>query len=254
MKPKYSTIPVDRIADPETPMRTDMTPESVADLVASIRQVGIIEPLVVVKKGDDYEVVAGHRRLFAAGIADVTQVPCIVHEVSGMELEMLKLHENMGRAEISAVDWATHLNYLRQTYKVSNIKIAEMLGVSVSWIDQHLAILGYPESLRTALARGELSFSSARELSAITDKRTQEVYINHAVKGGVTPTLAAQWKRQANSRPPVQEGQEVDPLPVDSSLPQYNMFPICLVCGEEVPLEHNLTIQIHDYCKPPAQS
>lgn len=253
MKPKYSIIPVDRIADPETPMRTDLTPESVADLVASIKQVGVIEPLVVVKKGDGFEVVAGHRRLFAAMIASVTQVPCIIHEVSGMELEMLKLHENMGRSEVSALDWSTHLSYIKSEYKISSIKIADMLGVSVGWVDQHLAILTYPESLRTALARGEMSFSSARELSAIADKRTQEVYIHHAIKGGVTPTLAAQWKRQANQRPPVPENQEVTGPEDEGPSPQYNIFPICPVCGEEVPIEHNMTIQIHDYCKPQAK-
>ena len=254
MKGKYSIIPVDRIADPETPMRTDMTPESVADLVASIRQMGVIEPLVVVKKGDGFEVVAGHRRLFAASIADVTQVPCIVHEVTGLDLEMMKLHENMGRSEVSALDWSTHLDYLKREYKINNEKIAGMLGVSISWVDQHLAILAYPEALRTALARGELTFSAARELSQIKDARTQEVYIHHAVKGGVTPTLAAQWRRQANQRPPIQEGQEVVLPDENSSQPQYSMFPICLVCGQEVPLEHNLTIQIHDYCKPQTQS
>ena len=202
MKGKYSIIPVDRIADPEFPMRTDMTPESVADLVASIRQMGVIEPLVVIKKGDDFEVVAGHRRLFAASIADVAQVPCIVHEATGMELEMLKLHENMGRAEVSPVDWASHLHYLKNEYKVSNGKLAEMLGVSMGWVEQRVAILGYPESLRTALARGQITFSAARELSAITDPKKKEVYIDHAVRGGVTPTLAAQWKRQANQMPP----------------------------------------------------
>ena len=167
---------------------------------------------------------------------------------------MLKLHENMGRAEVSAVDWASHLNYLKNEYKVSNGKLAEMLGVSMGWVEQRVAILGYPESLRTALARGQITFSAARELSAITDPKKKEVYIDHAVRGGVTPTLAAQWNRQANQMPPTPLNQEADPPGPESTYPEYSMFPICLVCGQEVPLEHNLTIQIHDYCKPQTQS
>lgn len=250
MKAKYSMIPVDRIADPERPMRSDMAPENVIDLVASIKQVGIIEPLVVVKKGDDFEVVAGHRRLFAASIAGLTQVPCLVHEVAGLELEMMKLHENMGRSEISPIDWATHLSYLKTHYGISTEKLAEMLGASAPWVHQRLAILEYPEYLREALRRGELTFSAARELSQIKDDKTREVYTHHAVTGGVTPTLAAQWRRRANLMPPTPENQEVAVPQEESSQPQYTPFPICPVCKEEVPIEHNLTIQIHDYCKP----
>lgn len=227
-----------------------MLPENVTDLVASIKQVGIIEPLVVVKKGDDFEVVAGHRRLFAASIAGLTQVPCLVHEVTGLNLEMMKLHENMGRSDVRAIDWAAHLDYLKREYKITDDKIAEMLGVSPSWVNQHLAILNYPEYLRGALAQGHLTFSAARELSQIRDEKKREIYTHHAVKGGVTPTLAAQWRRQANQSPPTPENQEVAAPEEGNTQPEYIPYPICPVCKEEVPLEHNMTIQIHDYCKP----
>ena len=97
---KHKTIVLDRIKDPAAPLRSDLSHEAVNDLVQSIKQVGIIEPLVVRKKGDDFEVIAGHRRLVAAGIAGLTEVPCIIVKASDEQAEVLKLHENLNRNDI----------------------------------------------------------------------------------------------------------------------------------------------------------
>ena len=119
MKKELKIIPLDRIFDPEKPLRSDLSPESVADLVESIKKVGIIEPLIVATKDDGFEIIAGHRRLVAAEIAGLVEAPCLIVEAQGMDKEILKLHENLARAEINPIDWAIHLDYLK---KQSNLQ------------------------------------------------------------------------------------------------------------------------------------
>ena len=104
MKSKFELIPLDRIKDPERPMRADLTPESVDELVFSIRDVGIIQPLVVSASGDNYEVIAGHRRLLAASVAGLTEAPCIIVDTKGLDREVMKMHENIAREDINPID------------------------------------------------------------------------------------------------------------------------------------------------------
>jgi len=250
MNTNYKEISIDRILDPEAPMRSDLTKESVEDLVESIKKVGIIEPLIVRKSGENFEVIAGHRRLFACRIANKIMVPCIVRDETGLEAELLKVHENLARAEISPVDWAKHLTTLKTQYKLTTAKIAEVLGMSDAWVDQHLAILNYPEKIYTAVEDGKLSFSAARELSQIKDPIKLEVYARAAIRGGVTPGMAAQWRKEANGQRPTPTTTEENTIPENTENTPQSLDPICPVCSEAVPFTELLTIQIHARCRP----
>ena len=250
MSPKYEQIPTDRIKDPERPLRSDLSPESVADLVSSIKEIGIIEPLIVTKSDKGFELIAGHRRLVAAEIAGLTVVPCLVSEITGLDKEILKIHENVARDEINPVDWANHLAYLKEQFNVTTDKLASMLKVSPGWVSQRLGILDYPGPLLEAVKTGALAFSAARELAQIKDEVKRKVYTNAAIKGGVTPDQAAQWRREANQGKPeivptTTEAQETGP-----ELPTTSNPPICPVCNTEIALDEIITLQIHSKCQP----
>lgn len=243
-------IPIDVIFDPDLPMRTEISYESVADLVASIRQIGIIEPLVVRAVGEKYQVIAGHRRLTAAKIAQLTTVPCVVTEADDYETEIIKLHENFARAEISAVDWAKHLTRLKQHYHLTTDKLGEILGMSKAWVSQHLKILEYDAYILDALENNKISFSSARELALIKDPKTREAYVGHAVKGGVSPALAVRWRIQANqpTLPPAENTTPADTPTIETPTP--SPYLQCAVCNENIPLGEEVTLTIHHACQP----
>jgi len=250
MNSQYQEISLDRIIDPIDPMRNDLTQESVADLIESIKQVGIIEPLIVRLKGQNYEVIAGHRRLIAARLAGLTMAPCIVRKEEGLEAEILKVHENLARAEISPIDWAKHLTTLKKQYNLSTAKIGEILGMSEAWVAQHLDILNYPEKIYSAVEQGKLSFSAARELAQIKDPIKLEVYSRAAIRGGVTPALAAQWRKEANTHPLPQTiiSSDISSENADNSV-QLQLL-TCPVCKEEILPEEQLTLIIHAKCRP----
>lgn len=85
----FKLLPLELIDDPARPLRSDITPESVADLVLSIKQVGVIEPIIVKPQGERFEVIAGHRRLLAATIAKLTLLPCIIRTMGAEEGEII---------------------------------------------------------------------------------------------------------------------------------------------------------------------
>ena len=249
MKSRYQIIPLDRILDPSKPLRSDLSLESVSDLAASIKQVGIIEPLVVAKRGDAFEVIAGHRRLLAATVAGLATAPCMVTEIEELQAEILKVHENLARVDINPIDWAKHLDHLKQQYSLSNANLAQMLGMSEPWVEQHLAILRYSPELLDAVAGNKLAFTAARELAQIKDPKKRQMYTDYAVRGGVTPALAAKWRREANipalPQNPIAEENNV-PIPDRSA----STDPICPVCAQAIPLSEAVSITIHHFCRP----
>lgn len=250
MKNLSMYIPIDKINDPERPLRSNLTPESVDDLVFSIKEVGIIQPLTVCRAGKSYEVVAGHRRLLAAEICKLTEVPCIVIDTKGINKEVLKMHENIGRADINPIDWAIQLDYLKTHYNLTNAKLAETIGFSESWVSEHLEINNYPEEVLIAIQNGTLSFSSARELAKIKDKTKREVYVRSAVKGGVTPNLARQWKMEANREPLRQELETPTPTNEDDQEVNQPYEPKCAVCDQIMAFDNIVTLQVHSECQP----
>ena len=252
MKQSIKTIPTDRIKDPERPLRTNLTPESVDDLIFSIKEVGIIQPLIVCESGEGFELIAGHRRLLAAEIVHLTEVPCIVVDAKDLDKEVLKMHENIGRQDINPIDWANQLDYLKQQYKLSNAKLAEMLGFSEAWVSEHLEILNYPVEVLQAIKQGTLSFSAARELAKIRDPIRRGVYVNAAVRGGVTPAMAVRWKMEANREPMRQQTTE-EATEEKSTAELGQLSPtVCPVCNEVIPYGEIITLQVHPKCQPPA--
>ena len=192
-KTGFEVISLDLIDDPVRPLRSDLSPESVAELVASIRQWGVIEPLVVRRKGERFEVIAGHRRLVSAGIADLAQVPCYIINVSDEEAEFVKIHENLYRQEISPSDQAEHFSYLIQRLKLTPAKIARLIQKSETFVSERLQILSYPPELKEAMDSGLIKFSVAREFYRIKEMDKLREYLGYAVRSGIVPSLARKW-------------------------------------------------------------
>lgn len=245
---KFRLVSLDLIDDPAHPLRTDLSPESVEDLVVSIKHVGIIEPLVVRARGGRFEVIAGHRRLVAATIAELAEAPCYILKADDDQVEVLKIHENLYRQEISPVDQAEHFDYLIQQRKLTPDKIAQLIGKSPSYVFDRLAILNYEPELREVLNARKIKFSVARAFYQLHDRKKLVEYLSYAVRSGLTPALAKQWvdeyNRQAAPQPP--------PPPNGSTLPnqetQHETLTTCIKCTEKVGLAEAVICYMHPKC------
>jgi len=244
----FKLISLDLIDDPQQPMRSEMTEASVEDLVMSIKQVGIIEPLVVKAVSGRYEVIAGHRRLFASRIAKVAEVPCQVRHVNSEQTEMLKIHENLYRAEIKPVDEAKHFAYLMDTQKLTPIKIAQLISKSLSYVTDRLAILSYPDFLREALDNNDISFSVAREFARFDNLQQMHSAVYYAKRGGMTQEMARKWVqdyKKSQEQPAIEEAKVYD-----SNTGQQEIIhtTTCVYCRQGLKLMEAETVYIHSSC------
>lgn len=244
----YKMISLDLIDDPARPMRTDMTEASVEDLVLSIKQVGIIEPIIVKPKGRRYEVIAGHRRTFAANIAKLPMVPCFIKVASDDETEMLKIHENLYRESIKPADEAQHFDYLIQKQKMTPNKIAGLIGKSPSYVRDRLAILNYPDFLKEAMDKGQISFSVAREFARFDNVDQMRKAVYYAKRSGMTQELARKWvlehKRaveQPQITPSPNQSGNGESAPVEHST-------TCIFCKQSLRLLEAQVVYMHDHC------
>jgi len=247
-KATFDVISLDLIDDPKNPLRSDLTPESVADLVTSIRQWGIIEPLVVQRKGQRFEVVAGHRRLVAAGIVGAVQAPCYIIDVSEEEAEFVKIHENMYREDILPGDQAEHFSGLMKHHKLTPLKIAKLIGKSESYVSDRLQILLYPEPLREALDSKQIKFSVARALYKMKNVDVLKELLGYAIKSGITSDLAEQWVNDRNKQlHPIESDGEYSVLDPDSTVyPEQHSE--CVYCTKPVKLADAAIVYMHPDC------
>ena len=247
-KAAFEVVSLDLIDDPKNPLRSDLTPESVAELVSSIRQWGIIEPLVVQRKGQRFEVIAGHRRLVAAGIVGAVQAPCYIIDVSEEEAEFVKIHENMYREDILPGDQAEHFSGLMKNHKLTPLKIAKLIGKSDSYVTERLQILSYPDPLREALDSKQIKFSVARALYRMKDINILKELLDYAVRSGITEDLATQWVNDRNKT----LQHSADPNPTDPLNPDSTIYPEqfteCVYCTKACKLADAAIVYMHPDC------
>ena len=151
-------VPLEEIrANPDQPRRDvgDLT-----ELIASIREKGILEPLLVRPRGQGYEVVAGERRYRAAIEVGLDEVPCIVREATDAEVMELALIENLQRKDLSALEEADGLAVLRDTFRYTHEEMAQRLGKSRSSLTEALSLASIPGVVREACRRADISSKS----------------------------------------------------------------------------------------------
>jgi ParB family chromosome partitioning protein len=244
----FHLLPLELIDDPARPMRSDLTLDSVQDLVMSIKQVGILEPLLVTSKDGRYEVIAGHRRLMAAQAAGLNEAPCIVRKVGNEEKEIMKIHENMFREDISPFDEAKHFDYLIQHLKLSPAKVASLIGRSPTFVSERLAIFNYPPELRQALIDKKIVFSVARTFGRHPDPEKIRTFLRYAVSNGITPTLAEKWVKDdiATTQPKPQGGGAS--TYTESDRQPESAYYHCYLCTDGVDVVDVIPVYLHSAC------
>lgn len=150
--------------------RGSITPESLVDLVDSVREHGILEPLVVAKTPAGYQIIAGERRWRAAKLAGLTHVPSIIRETSPRGMLEMALVENVQRMDLNALDRAKGFERLMNEFGLTTSEIAVRIGKSVAYVSNSVRLLSLPDALKDGLLSGLISEGHARALAAIDDQ------------------------------------------------------------------------------------
>jgi ParB family chromosome partitioning protein len=149
--------------------RGAITPESLVDLVDSIKEHGVLEPLVVAKTPAGYQIIAGERRWRASKLAGLTHVPAVVRETSPKGMLEMALVENVQRVDLNPLDRAKGFERLQSEFNLSTSEIAVRIGKSVAYVSNSLRLLTLPDALKDGLLSGLISEGHARALAAIDD-------------------------------------------------------------------------------------
>jgi ParB family chromosome partitioning protein len=149
--------------------RGTIAPDSIMDLVDSIREHGVLEPLVVAHTPAGYQIIAGERRWRAAKLAGLSRVPVIVKETSPQGMLEMALVENVQREDLHPLERGKAFERLIEEFSLSHAEISKRIGKSTSYVSNSLKLLTLPDALKDGLLSGLISEGHARALLGIKD-------------------------------------------------------------------------------------
>lgn len=190
--------------------RQSFRDESLEELTASIRQYGVLQPLIVQKRDGFYQIIAGERRWRAAKNAGIEKIPVIVKEYNSEETLEISLIENIQREDLSPIEEAKAYKRLLEEYHLKQDEIAEKVGKSRSAIANFLRLLNLEESVQSMVAEGRISAGHAKVLLGISDKTKQKELAELIVQEDLSvrqleKMLQGAHKRKEQEQDPVQE-------------------------------------------------
>jgi ParB family chromosome partitioning protein len=174
-------VPVSDITPNPHQPRVHFDEESLAELTASIQQIGVLQPVLVRPVGSGYELIAGERRWRAAGRAGLATIPAIVRTSDDLASVEQALVENLHRADLTALEEAAAYQQLIEDFGLTHEQVADRVGKSRSAVSNTLRLLGLPPTIQHLLADGKLSAGHARALLGTPDRALQEALARQAV-------------------------------------------------------------------------
>ncbi len=198
--------------NPDQPRRS-FDAQALEALADSIRQAGVLQPLLVVENGARYRIVAGERRYRAARMAGLQSVPCIVREMSEQERMEAALIENLQREDLNPIEEAAGIRALMEECGYTQELAAKRVGRSRPAVANLLRLLQLPESIQQMVKDGELSAGHARVLAGIPDESRQLALAECAVREGMSVRELEKLAAMPDEKP-----QKPAPKPLPSEL------------------------------------
>ena len=169
--------------------RTDFDYQSLEDLTNSIKEHGILQPLIVTSTDNFYQVIAGERRLRAAQILGLKTVPAIIREVKEQEKLELALVENLQRKNLNSIEEAVAFQRLIDEFNLTQEEVAKRVGKSRAVITNTLRLLSLPTEIQKALIEGKINYSTARVITGLPPQQRLK-FFQQVLKGDLTVRAA----------------------------------------------------------------
>ncbi|MFA5126761.1 MAG: ParB/RepB/Spo0J family partition protein [Patescibacteria group bacterium] len=183
---KIVYVAIDKVtANPWQP-RSNFDRDKLSELAESIKKHGIIQPLVVTKEGDNYQLIAGERRLKAAQALGLSEVPVIIKEATDRDKLELSIIENIQRADLNPLEEAASFQRLLEEFGLSQEEIAQQVGKSTSTISNTLRLLQLPVVIKEAIADNRITFSHAKIILSYPTKTEQVKIFKRILKNDLT--------------------------------------------------------------------
>ncbi len=239
--------PIQNIQPNPRQPRDEIREEDLQELAASIREQGILQPLIVTQEGDSeqYTLIAGERRLKAAVLAGLEAVPVIVRQASEQQRLELALIENLQREDLSPLEAAEAYQQLADEFNLSHDEIAQRVGKSRVAVTNTIRLLKLPEAIRKALAEETISEGHARALLALETPQAQSAALQSILKHQLNVRQTEELVRKMGGEKPEQKPKPPKPTGIRALEEQLRNH-----LGTKVAIQHGShggTIIIHYY-------
>lgn len=217
-------IQIDRIhANPNQPRR-DIDEEALQELAASIKQIGIIQPITLRQMDDGtYQIIAGERRWRASKLAGLTSIPAYVRTANDENMMQMALVENIQREDLNAIEIALAYNNLMEQFHLTQEQLADKVGKKRTTIANYLRLLKLPAEVQMALKSKKVDQGHARALLGLDSPSLQLKLFNEIQKNDYSVRKVEQMVHEINSGESVKSGRKT--LTAQQRLPEeYNML------------------------------
>jgi ParB family chromosome partitioning protein len=207
----YRLIPVEAVKRNPYQPRAKIEASEIKDLIASIKEKGVIEPIVVKRSNDHFILAAGERRLKAARAAGLKEIPAIIRDLNDQELLEVGLIENLQRKDLNPIEEALAYEQLNKNFGLTHDRIAVLVGKDRSTITNSVRLLALPKRIVEYLRLGKLNAGHARALLAIDSETKRLDLADRIVRDGLSVRQAEVMVRKLSRKPRIVPAKVKEP-------------------------------------------
>jgi len=193
IKPQFQELTLSLIDRPDKTVRMEISEVEISELADSIRELGLLQPILVHPRGDRFEVIAGDRRFLAHKKLGLEKIMCCVKEIPADEIIWLRATENIQRQDLTSYEEGHIYVTLNVDQGFSVAAIGKKMGKSPGVVQRRMDILKMPDSFQRALHQKLISVGVAEELWRCPDPAKREYFLELAVEHGITVLVARLW-------------------------------------------------------------
>lgn len=236
---QVSQIPTNQLEPNPLQPRNIINADSISELVESIREHGILEPLIVAETPAGFQIIAGERRWRAARILKLTYVPAIVKKTSPQQMLEMAIVENVQRKDLNPIERAKAFLRLKEEFSLDNHQIAKKVSKSVPYVINVLKLLQLPDAIKDGLLSGLITEGHARALSSILDTRLMIEAYKIVLKENASVRRTEEISRRMRQK--IEEGK----IPITKeNLPQFLKSRLDTIGSDMANIFENKTTQV----------
>lgn len=248
LKTDIKELEIELIDRPSELSRIDISDKELHELADSIRERGLLQPIVVKKRGERYEVIAGDRRFLAHKILRLTKILSIVSKADEKEVLVDRAIENLQREQLTPLEEGQIYVSLKEKMNMTLDDIARMTGKTHGTVKRRMDILRMPESFRNAVHHKFISMSVAEELWSCSDEGYREYLLDMAVDHGITKDIARQWVHEHRKTKRNKEGSGDSSGGGPTARVQEQIYRSCDCCKGPVELAKTQDLRLCPEC------
>lgn len=193
---KITNIPIEKVERPKEGQRISIDANKIRELADSIKEKGLLQPILVRRNQEKYEIVAGDRRYLAHGLLGLKKIKGIIRDLDDRECFMIRATENLQSEDLSPIEEGYIYKEMTEKYRLSSRSIATNLGISQSKVIERLKIIEMEDYVTKAIHEGRISARVAMVLGKIEDEGVRKMYLMNGIENGVSIRTAEFWFNQ----------------------------------------------------------